>query len=110
MWARVFPADTPVRDIDVDRLARLTVTGAAIHGIALTAAFMAAARDQAVDMALIREAARLEMRKREQPRTRWKRCDSAAPRRDRASIASCSTASCSTPQTSRRCARRSPTS
>ncbi|AMY08414.1 ATP-dependent zinc metalloprotease FtsH 3 [Luteitalea pratensis] len=67
MWARAFPAATPVRDIDVDRLARLTVTGAAIHGIALTAAFMAAARDQAVDMALIREAARLEMRKREQP-------------------------------------------
>ena len=67
MWARAFPADTPVRDLDPDRLARLTVTGAAIHGIALTAAFMAAARDQAVDMALIRDAARLEMRKRDQP-------------------------------------------
>ena len=67
MWARVFPTDTPVRDLDVDRLSRLTLTGAAIHGIALTAAFMAAARDQSVDMALIREAARLEMRKREQP-------------------------------------------
>ena len=67
MWARAFPEDTPVRDLDLDRLARLTLTGAAIHGIALTSAFMAAARDQAVDMNLIREAARLEMRKREQP-------------------------------------------
>jgi hypothetical protein len=51
--------------LDHDRLARLNITGGNIHSIALNAAFAAAQVDQAVSMAVVLAAARMEMRKLE---------------------------------------------
>ncbi|HEV2389833.1 MAG TPA: AAA family ATPase, partial [Nitrososphaerales archaeon] len=42
MWRRIFPKDTPTRDLDINRLARLSVTGGNIRNIALYASFLAA--------------------------------------------------------------------
>ena len=46
-----------------DRLARLDLTGGAIHNVALNAAFLAAQTNSLVTMPLILEAARTEFRK-----------------------------------------------
>jgi len=67
MWARVFPAKTLVGVLDVDRLARLALSGGSIQNIALNAAFMAARNRSAVTMPLVLEAARAEYRKLEKP-------------------------------------------
>jgi hypothetical protein len=63
IWQKVFPPDTPVQDLDFDRLARLNVTGGNITSIALNAAFQAAHTGDPVTMPLIIEAARTELRK-----------------------------------------------
>ena len=67
MWQRAFPAATPARDLDFERLGRLNVTGGSIHNIALNAAFLAARAGTAVTMPLVVEAARTELRKLERP-------------------------------------------
>jgi hypothetical protein len=67
MWATVFPADTPRASLDLDRLARLNLTGGSIHNIALNAAFLAAASGSAVTMPIVLDAARTEFRKLEKP-------------------------------------------
>jgi hypothetical protein len=68
IWEHVFPPDTPLADIDFQRLARLNLTGGSIHNIALNAAFLAAQADpQEVTMPIILEAARNEFRKLEKP-------------------------------------------
>jgi len=67
IWQKVYPAETPVRDLDYERLARLNLTGGMIHNIALAAAFLAAGRGGPVTMPLIMEAARAELRKLERP-------------------------------------------
>lgn len=67
MWARAFPAKTLVGVLDVDRLARLALSGGSIQNIALNAAFMAARNRSAVTMPLVLEAARAEYRKLEKP-------------------------------------------
>jgi SpoVK/Ycf46/Vps4 family AAA+-type ATPase len=66
MWERVFPAITPVADLDYERLAKLNLTGASIHNAALNAAFLAASRG-VVTMKEVLEAARYEFRKLERP-------------------------------------------
>ena len=43
IWSRVFPAQTPTKDLQPDRLAKLNMTGGNIRNIALNAAFLAAA-------------------------------------------------------------------
>jgi hypothetical protein len=63
MWAGAFPRQTPARDLDFDRLARLNLSGALIHAIALNAAFIAAARAAPVTMDGVLDAARMELRK-----------------------------------------------
>src|SRR6185437_7411183 len=50
IWARIFPPETPTRDLDTAKLARLNVTGGNIRNIALNAAFLAADMDQPVAM------------------------------------------------------------
>ncbi|MFI5958815.1 ATP-binding protein [Cryptosporangium sp. NPDC051539] len=65
IWRRAFPAAAPTKDLDFDALARLSVSGAVIHNIALAAAFRAAAADEAVDMAHVLAAARVEYHKLE---------------------------------------------
>jgi SpoVK/Ycf46/Vps4 family AAA+-type ATPase len=63
LWARAFPAAVPVRDLDLDQLARLSANGAAIQQIALGAAFLAADENTAVDTVTVLRAARTEFRK-----------------------------------------------
>ena len=67
MWQRVFPPQTPVRDLDFDRLAKLNVTGGHIAVIALNAAFQAAQAGTPVTMAMLFNAARIELRKLGRP-------------------------------------------
>ena len=54
IWRSVFPATTPLADIDPARLAKLSVTGGTIRNIALSAAFLAADAGTAVTMAHLR--------------------------------------------------------
>ena len=67
MWQRAFPAGTPTKDLDFDRLARLNVTGGYITVITLNAAFQAAQAGTPVTMPMVLEAARIEYRKLGRP-------------------------------------------
>ncbi|MBI3431967.1 MAG: AAA family ATPase [Hydrogenophilales bacterium] len=67
IWQHVFPQKTPIGDLDLQRLARLNITGGSISNIALNAAFLAAQSGSRVTMPLVLEAARNEFRKMERP-------------------------------------------
>ncbi|MDZ8140712.1 MAG: ATP-binding protein [Nostoc sp. DedQUE04] len=67
MWEKVFPPQTPTENLDYQRLARLNLTGASIHNVALNAAFLAVQRGTDVTMALVLAAARSEFRKLDRP-------------------------------------------
>lgn len=67
IWEKVFPARTPLAELDFQRLAKLNLTGSCIHNIALNAAFLAEQAGTAVTMPLVLEAARTEFRKIEKP-------------------------------------------
>ena len=67
MWQRAFPERTPVRDLDVDRLASLAASGGMIRNIALNAAYTAAGNDSAVTTELVLSLAHLEFVKHELP-------------------------------------------
>jgi hypothetical protein len=67
MWEKVFPPQTPTEDLDYNRLARLNLTGASIHNVALNAAFLAAQAGTPVTMPLVLAAARSEFRKLDRP-------------------------------------------
>ncbi|MBH8578149.1 ATP-binding protein [Nostocaceae cyanobacterium CENA369] len=67
MWQKVFPPETPIQDLDFNRLARLNMTGGSIHNIALNAAFLAAGAGTPVTMQLVLAAARAEFRKLDRP-------------------------------------------
>ncbi|MBP5974990.1 ATP-binding protein [Brasilonema sp. CT11] len=67
MWEKVFPPQTPTEDLDFNRLARLNLTGASIHNVALNAAFLAAQAGTPVTMAQVLAAARSEFRKLDRP-------------------------------------------
>jgi len=69
IWRRIFPAATPVENIDVDKLSRLSVTGGNIRNIALHAAFLAADSDEPVRMAHLLRATRCEYAKIEKQLT-----------------------------------------
>jgi hypothetical protein len=63
IWSRIFPAETPTRGLDVNKLARLNVTGGNIRNIALNAAFLAADLGEAVNMGHLLRSARSECSK-----------------------------------------------
>ena len=63
IWCRVFPAGVPTEGLDTARLARLNLSGALIHAVALQASFTAAAQDGPVTMDVVTDAARTELRK-----------------------------------------------
>jgi len=65
IWRRVFPAETPLADVEAGRLAQLDVAGGNIRNIALNAAFLAAAAGEPVRMAHLLTAARNEYAKLE---------------------------------------------
>jgi SpoVK/Ycf46/Vps4 family AAA+-type ATPase len=67
IWERAFPPETPTEDLDLDFLARLTMTGGSIHAVALNAAFLAAQGRDAVSMDLVLDAVRTELRKQDRP-------------------------------------------
>jgi hypothetical protein len=69
LWQRVFPAATPRRDLDLDKLARLSMTGGSIRNIALNAAYLAADAGEPVAMNHLLQAAHAEASKRERPLT-----------------------------------------
>ena len=69
IWTRAFPSATPTEGLDVDRLAKLPLSGASVRSVALSAAFIAAQRHTAVTMPIVLEAARTEVRKLDKPVT-----------------------------------------
>jgi hypothetical protein len=69
IWRHIFPKETPLSELDFERLARLNVAGGNIRNIALCAAFLAAEDGGAVGMRHILSAARAEYVKMERPLT-----------------------------------------
>ncbi len=69
IWQRIFPEQTPLSELDFERLARLNVAGGNIRNIALCAAFLAAEEGCAVSMRHILSAARAEYAKIERSLT-----------------------------------------
>ncbi len=69
IWRRVFPPDTPVKDLKFDKLAQLNVAGGNIRIIALNAAFLAADAREPVQMKHILQAAQTEYTKLEKSLT-----------------------------------------
>ncbi|MEA3276256.1 MAG: ATP-binding protein [Pseudomonadota bacterium] len=67
IWQRAWPSETPVAELDYDRLARLSLAGGNIANIALNAAFLAAEGGTPVTMPLVLDAARTEYQKLERP-------------------------------------------
>lgn len=67
IWANAFPAQAQVDPLDLDRLARLPLSGGSIQGIALNAAFSAAGADAPISMPLLLDAVRAEFRKLDKP-------------------------------------------
>jgi len=67
IWRRAFPPATPTEGLDVEKLARLSVTGGNIRNIALNAAFLAAEAGQPVRMVHLLRAARVECAKLDRP-------------------------------------------
>ncbi len=65
LWTSVFPAQVPIADLDIDRLAKLAVSGGMIRNIALNAAFCAAGQGTEITMELVLEMARMEFHKLE---------------------------------------------
>ena len=63
IWARIFPPETPTKDLDVLKLARLHVAGGNIRNIALNAAFLAADMGESVQMSHLLRTARSECNK-----------------------------------------------
>jgi len=69
IWRRIFPAQTPVENLDLNKLARLNVAGGNIRNIALHAAFLAAEAGEPVRMRHLLRAARGEYAKIEKQLT-----------------------------------------
>ena len=63
IWRTTFPDSVATDAFAWDRLAQLNVAGGQIRNIALTAAFLAADRDEAIAMRHLAEAARAEYAK-----------------------------------------------
>lgn len=63
IWQGIFPREIKTANLDLDRLARLDLTGGTIHNVALNAAFSAAQMETEIAMPLILDAARTEFRK-----------------------------------------------
>ncbi len=69
IWRRIFPTNTPINGLNIEKLARLNVAGGNIRNIALNAAFLAAEADEHVGMKHVLHAARSEYVKLEKPLT-----------------------------------------
>ncbi len=65
IWRRAFPTDTPTENLQIDKLARLTLAGGHIRNLALNAAFLAADDNEPVRMKHLLAAAQSEYAKLE---------------------------------------------
>lgn len=63
IWRRIFPAGTPLGQLDYRHLARFKMAGGSIYNAALNASFRAAKEESQVEMPHILEAVRLEFDK-----------------------------------------------
>jgi len=69
IWRCIFPASTPLGDLDFDQFAQFNISGGVIRNIAMHAAFLAADDGQVVEARHILAAARTEYAKMEKPLT-----------------------------------------
>ncbi len=69
IWQRIFPQDTPTKNLNYQKLAKLSVPGGNIRSMALNAAFIAADAGEAIQMKHILQAAKNEYVKMERPFT-----------------------------------------
>lgn len=69
IWQRIFPKQTPTKDLDPELLAQLNVSGGNIRNIALNAAFLAADAGEEVQMKHLLQSAKSEYAKLERPLT-----------------------------------------
>lgn len=69
IWRRELPVSAVADDLDFAALARMKLSGGSIHGVALNAAFMAAAAGERIGMDHLRRAAQREAAKLERPLT-----------------------------------------
>jgi SpoVK/Ycf46/Vps4 family AAA+-type ATPase len=69
IWKKIFPGNTPVQDLDNEKLSKLSLPGGSISNIALNAAFYAAGENKKVSMYHISKAAKAEYDKIEKPLT-----------------------------------------
>jgi SpoVK/Ycf46/Vps4 family AAA+-type ATPase len=69
IWKRIFPSGVPTENLDVNKLARLNVSGGSIRNIAINAAFIAADEEESVQMKHLLRAARGEYTKLEKSLT-----------------------------------------
>ena len=67
IWQGAFPLETPVENLDYERLAKFNLTGGNIHNIALNAAFLAAQANTVIAMPLVIAAVRTEFKKLDRP-------------------------------------------
>ncbi len=65
LWRRQFPPQAPLGQVDFKALAKLQLAGGHIRGVALNAAFLAAARAEPIGQAVLLAAARAEFAKLE---------------------------------------------
>jgi hypothetical protein len=69
IWRRIFPAETPTKDLAYDKLGNLQVAGGNIRNIALNAAFLAADAGEPIQMQHILQSAQNEYIKLERSLT-----------------------------------------
>jgi SpoVK/Ycf46/Vps4 family AAA+-type ATPase len=67
LWKKAFPAAAALANLDIERLARLNLSGGNIRSVALNAAFLAAESREPVGMHHVMQAARAEYLKLERP-------------------------------------------
>jgi SpoVK/Ycf46/Vps4 family AAA+-type ATPase len=69
IWRRIFPRNTPTKNLDFVKLGKLNVAGGNIRNIALNGAFLAADRSEPVQMKHLLRAAQTEYSKLEKSLT-----------------------------------------
>ncbi|NCD71684.1 ATP-binding protein [Mucilaginibacter agri] len=69
IWKKIFPQNTPQKDLSTEKLALLNLPGGSIRNVALNAAFYAAHENSGISMQHITKAAKAEYDKLEKPLT-----------------------------------------
>lgn len=67
IWRKSLPPRVPAAELDMERLARLNLTGGSVHNVVVNASFAAASLGSPVTMPLLFDAARAELKKLQKP-------------------------------------------